>query len=149
MLAAFPGCGGHSQPAAAPQVLIKASFTDPRRCLVPPGSPPGNPGLVRACAEAFVLRNGYTATRPSDTTLMIREPFEVGSWDYLLLRRRYLIRPNAIEVACERQKCMAFFLRSVPSQGCMDVTMSSQYDQLAFETPAPAELVRPNGSLRC
>jgi hypothetical protein len=129
--------------------MLRASFVDPRRCLVPPGSRPGHPALVRACAETFVRQNGYTATRPRDTTLMVREPFEVGSWDYLLERRRYLIQPTAVEAACEGGKCMAFFLRSIPNSGCLDVTMSDRYEDLSFEAPAPSELVRRDGSRRC
>lgn len=123
---------------------IRFEASDPRRCLPPPDTPPANPAVVRACAEGFVLRNGYTPTlAPRDTSLLVREPFEIGSWSLLSNQRRYTIEPKAIRVACTERDCTVFFLRFDRRFGCGAVKMTPRYDHLHFGRPDSSELLGP------
>jgi hypothetical protein len=115
---------------------------DPRRCQAQPDTPPADPAVVRACAEAFVLHNGYTPTpAPHDTSLLVREPFEIGTWTLLANQRRYTIEPKAVRVDCTARGCIVFFRRFNRRFGCAAVNMTPRYDQLHFGLPAAAELV--------
>lgn len=141
----------HSSPAGAPAPAgIRFEARDPRRCLPSREVPPADLGIVRACAEAFVLHNGYTPVlAPRDTSLLVREPFEIGSWSLLTERRRYTIEPKAVLADCDASGCIVFFRRFVRSQGCLAVTLSRDYDRLQFGRPAEAELVRRSAQARC
>ena len=135
--------------SAAPRT-IRFEAGDPRRCLPPPDTPPANAAVVRACAEGFVLRNGYTPTLATrDTSLLVREPFEIGSWSLLSNQRRYTIEPKALLAECDARGCIAFFRRFVRRQGCLAVRMSREYDQLQFGRPAEVELVGRSSRLNC
>ena len=123
---------------------------DPRRCVAPADTPPADPAVVRACAEAFVLHNGYTPTpAPRDTSLLVREPFEIGSWSLLTNQRRYSIEPKAVLAECDARGCIVFFRRFVRRQGCLAVRMTREYEQLQFGRPAEVELVGRSSRLNC
>lgn len=96
------------------------------------------------------MHNGYTPVRaPRDTSLLVREPFEIGSWSLLADQRRYSIEPKAALADCDASGCIVFFRRFVRNQGCLAVTMSRDYDRLQFGRPAEAELVRRSAQVRC
>jgi hypothetical protein len=134
----------------APQIGVRFLAVAPRRCLASADVAPSDEAVARLCAEAFVLQNGYTGRRaPRDTTLLVREPFEVGSWDLLVERRRYLIEPRAREAVCDAGSCVAFFSRLRAPARCVAVVMTSWYQDLFIGRPDPTLLFRGNGSRRC
>jgi len=149
-LASVAGCGAGKPSVPAPQAPVVFLAADPRRCLPPEGTPLGIPAVVRACSEAFVRANGYTPARaPRDTTLLVREPFEIGSWGLLAEKRRYTVEPKAALSDCDGSGCIVFFRRFVRSQGCLAVSMSRDYDRLHFGRPAESELIRRFPQGRC
>lgn len=106
--------------------------------------------MVKACAEMFVLLAGYTGRLATkDTTLLMREPYEVGSWDYLVHRRRYIADPKSFEADCDSRGCVAFFRPFKIGTRCMAVRMSQEYTDLHFGVPDAVELVRGNARRRC
>ena len=110
----------HSKPASAPAPVAAARFTsaDPHRCIPEAPAPPAELRTVRTCAEEYVRLNGYTPERShADTTLLAREPFEVGSWDLLLEKRRYAVDPKSLLADCDASGCIVYFRRFVRSQG--------------------------------
>jgi hypothetical protein len=150
LLLALACCHRGSSSAPAPVAQVRFVPADPRHCLPSEPVAPANPDVARACAEAFVLRNGYTPARaPRDTTLLARESFEIGTWDLLSEKRRYTIEPKALLADCDAAGCIVYFRRFVRSQGCLAVSMSSDYDRLQFGRPAEVELVRRSAQLRC
>ena len=150
VLASLPGCGGGKAAAPQPQAPVSFAAADPRGCLVAQGTPPALPGIVRACAEAFVRNNGFTPARAlRDTSLLVREPFEIGSWGLLGEKRRYTVEPKAALTDCDASGCIVFFRRFVRNQGCLAVVMSREYARLHFGRPAEAELVRRFPQSRC
>jgi len=137
------------KPESVAPRAVRFDPRDPRRCVPPPDAVPGDRAVVRACAEAFVLHNGYTpAQAPRDTSLLVRESFEIGSWSLLTNQRRYSIEPRALLADCDARGCIVFFRRFVRRQGCLAVRMRQVYDQLQFGRPADAELVA-HPSLNC
>lgn len=149
-LSALAGC--HSAPAGGPtpSAAVRFEAADPRRCLPTDGGAPGRPDLARACAEAFVLSNGYTARRaPADTTLLVREPFEIGGWNLLRDTRRYTIEPKAVFAECDATGCIVLFRRFVRNRGCLAASMSGEYSRLQFGRPAETVLVRSSAATRC
>jgi hypothetical protein len=101
-VAALAGCAGQRPMQPAPQIGVRYLAAAPRRCIPSAEIAASEETVARLCAEAFVLQNGYTGRRaPRDTTLLVREPFEVGSWNLLVERRRYLIEPRAREAGCD------------------------------------------------
>jgi len=148
--AGLSGCGHGAAESPGPAAAVSFAAADPRRCLVPDGAPAAAPELVRACAELFVRHNGYTPTHaPRDTTLLVREPFEIGSWALLAEKRRYTVEGKAALTDCDASGCIVFFRRFVRSQGCLAVVMGRGYDALHFGRPAEAELVRRFPQSRC
>jgi hypothetical protein len=132
------------KPESVAPRAVRFDPRDPRRCVPPPDAAPGDRAVVRACAEAFVLHNGYTPTpAPRDTSLLVRESFEIGSWSLLTNQRRYTIESKAVRVACTARVCTVFFLRFDRRFGCGAVKMTAQYDQLHFGRPDTRELVGP------
>lgn len=150
VLAGLADCGGGKAAAPPPRSPVAFAAADPRRCLTPDGVPPAAPEIVSACAELFIRNNGHTPARAiRDTTLLVREPFEIGSWDLLAEKRRYTVEPKAALSDCDASGCIVFFRRFVRSQGCLAVVMSRDYDRLHFGRPAEAELVRRFPQSRC
>jgi hypothetical protein len=149
-LAQLAGCAGGKASSPRPEAPVTFAAADPRACLVAQGTAPAVPAVVQACAEAFVRNNGYTPARaPRDTTLLVRESFEIGSWDLLVDKRRYTVEPKAALTECDASGCIVFFRRFVRSAGCLAVVMSREYDRLHFGRPAEAELVRRFPLSRC
>ncbi len=142
MALACAACHNGKPESAAPRA-VRFDARDPRRCLPPLDVPPATLAVVRACAEAYVLHNGYTPTPATrDTGMLVREPFEIGSWSLLANQRRYSIEPRAALAGCDARGCIVFFRRFVRRQGCLAVTMTRGYDRLQFGRPADAELVQ-------
>jgi hypothetical protein len=150
MLAALAGCTGPRPMQPAPQIGVRYLAAAPRRCIPSAEVAGAEEAVARLCAEAFVLQNGYTGRRaPRDTSLLVREPFEVGSWDLLVERRRYLIEPTAREAMCDAGSCVVFFSRLRAPARCVAVVMTSAYRDLFIGRPDPTLLFRNNGSRRC
>ena len=123
---------------------------DPRRCVPPEGTAPGQLEVTRACAEMYVLLGGYTGRLASkDTTLLIREMHEVGSWDFLVHRRRYIVDPKSFDAECSLRGCIVFFRKFKVGPGCLAVRMSQDYADLHFGVPESVELMKANGKRRC
>jgi hypothetical protein len=149
-LAALAGCTGPPPMQLAPQIGVRFLAAAPRRCLPSADIAPSDEAVARLCAEEFVLQNGYTGRRaPRDTALLVREPFEVGSWDLLVERRRYLIEPKAREAVCDAGSCVVFFSRLRAPARCVAVVMTSWYQDVFIGRPDPTLLYRSNGSRRC
>ena len=150
MVAGLSGCGHTAPPSPGPAAAVGLAAADPRRCLVPEGAPAAAAELVQACAELFVRNNGYGPMHAlRDTTLLVREPFEIGSWSLLAEKRRYTVEGKAALTDCDASGCIVFFRRFVRSQGCLAVVMGRGYDAMHFGRPAEAELVRRFPSSRC
>lgn len=150
LLTALACCHQGSASAPGPTALVRFEPADPRRCIPREPVAPADTLVARGCAEAFALRNGYTPVRaPRDTTLLVREPFEIGAWGLLSEKRRYTIEPKALLADCDASGCIVFFRRFVRSQGCLAVSMSRDYARLQFGRPAEVELVGRSAQLRC
>ncbi len=116
--------------------------------MVPPDTPPRQAEVARACAELFVLLGGFTGRiATKDTTLLSREPYEVGSWDVLIRRRRYIADPKAFDADCEFRGCVVFFRPFRVGTRCLAVHMTDDYADLHFGIPDRSELLR-GGSAR-
>jgi len=149
-LAVIAGCGGPARMQPAPQIGVRYLAAAPRRCIPSAEVASSEEAVARLCAEAFVLQNGYTGRRASrDTSLLVREPFEVGSWDLLVERRRYLVEPRAREAVCDPGRCIVFFPRLRAPARCVVVEMTSAYQDLFIGRPDQTLLYRSNGSRRC
>ena len=144
-LALLPACGHRAaKPAPPPPLHIEVRFLPvaPRRCIPSEEVPEADVRVARLCAQAFVRQNGLTPERGRDTSLMVRESFEIGSWSLLIEKRRYTLESKPEFAACEAPGCIVYFRRFQRRLGCLAVTMSFDYDILHVGVPAETELIR-------
>ena len=101
-------CAGSPHPEhLGPPIPLHANHCPTRRDLARPIAQE-----ARRCAEEFIARNGYTDRAPSpDTTLLLREAADSGSWSTILRARQNQLSASARSASCyeSRGECFVIF----------------------------------------